>query len=84
MTEQQALLRKIQIADFALVELNEYLDTHPDCQNALASYREYLMLSRDLRSQYNMMYGPLVAADFDCDRTWAWIDDPWPWQNPAE
>lgn len=84
MTEQQALLKKIQICDFALVELNEYLDTHPNCQNALASFREYLMLSRELRNEYNMCYGPITAGDFECDRTWSWVDNPWPWQNCCE
>lgn len=84
MSEREALLKKIQICDFALVELNEYLDTHPDCQYALASYREHLCLSNELRQKYNNMYGPITARDFDCDRTWAWVENPWPWQNECD
>lgn len=77
-------MKKIQICDFALVELNEYLDTHPDCQYALASFKEHSNLSKELRKEYNMLYGPIVATDFDCDRTWSWVENPWPWQNECE
>ena len=40
MTEREKLLGRVRMYDFALVEVIEYLDCHPDCEAALNYYRE--------------------------------------------
>ena len=36
MCDKERLLRNLQMIDFALTEVNLYLDTHPHCPEALA------------------------------------------------
>lgn len=81
MNEQMMLMTKIKKYDFALRELNLYLDTHPDCRRALALFGKY----RDLRdaavAEYVKMYGPIVPEQNLDEQHWSWIDEPWPWER---
>ncbi len=81
MDERKMLFSRIQICDFVLYELNLYLDTHPDCQNALASYRKHQAMRKEAVEQYTAKYGPIRALDYNGGDHWNWIDDPWPWEN---
>ena len=46
---QQEMIKKLQEISFTLVELNLYLDTHPDCQQALTLYNTYAQQQKELR-----------------------------------
>ncbi|MFP4698030.1 MAG: spore coat protein CotJB [Eubacteriales bacterium] len=76
------LLREIQELEFAGVELNLYLDTHPDCEKALMDYN---MINRELlkkKRAYEMKYGPLSNfAEAPSQFPFAWVKEPWPWEN---
>ena len=80
MTEREILMKKLQSADFALLEANEFLDTHPNDQKAMAFYKKHLDIYNALKNEFVNKFGPISAKDFDCDRKWAWVDNPWPWQ----
>ena len=80
MTDRQAMLKKVQIYAFALYELNLFLNTHPNDQAALGYYRKYQQLYNQAKNMYTMKYGPLDATSYTPDKTWSWIDTPWPWQ----
>ena len=41
MNEKERCLRTVQSLEFALVELGLYLDSHPDCKEALAQYKNF-------------------------------------------
>ena len=75
-----ALRRRISAVDFALWELQLFLDTHPQCTEALQK-REQLMAERhQLISQYEAHFGPLVLTSRDVQGDcWSWTNDPWPW-----
>ena len=73
------LLRSIQIADFALIEANLFLDSHPDDANALAYYGKYKAMLDSLTEEYVEKYGPLTAKQYKGWDHWKWIDDPYPW-----
>lgn len=51
------LLRSIQIADFALIEANLFLDSHPDDANALQYYGKYKAILDSLTEEYVEKYG---------------------------
>lgn len=75
------LLFEIQSVDFVLVELNLYLDTHPDDANAINQFNLYSMKSRELKDQFEAQFGPL--QNFGNSYTgfpWSWAKSPWPWQ----
>lgn len=79
MTEREKMLRKLSAAEFAAHELHIYLDTHPDDTSAADALAIYEKQSGKLREEFEAKFGPLTAGD-DGNR-WAWIADPWPWNN---
>ena len=78
-TPRPNLLREIQQTQFALVEANEYLDTHPNDQEALAYFDRAQKKLRELLTEYEARYGKIETAEGGKMR-WAWVDQPWPWQ----
>lgn len=79
--QNMSLLRTIQELEFALLELNLYLDTHPEDQNALAVFNDLASRFVTARSDYEARYGPLVNFGHSGPTaSWVWIDEPWPWE----
>ena len=81
MTEQDKLLNTIRKYDFAMYELNLYLDTHRKCSDALAYFRKYKELREKAVSEYTEKFGPLMADKAAEGQTWSWTNGPWPWQE---
>lgn len=73
------MLDEIRSLSFAVVELAEYLDTHPDDRRALTLLKEYANKLHDLKEKYQMVYGPL-SFNFPCNK-WRWLEGPWPWER---
>ena len=67
---------------FAAYDLQLFLDTHPDCSDALADYVRTVQEAKRLEAQYEKMYGPLKASSAPGNTPFAWVADPWPWENP--
>ncbi len=79
---QKDLLRKLQEVQFAAIELNLYLDNHPDDPNALRDYNMFANESEKLRKLYEMHHGPLTNFGFAPSQyPFAWVNEPWPWEN---
>ena len=76
---RREMLMQIKEYDFALDELNLYLDTHPDDEKALCLHNKYARILKDLERDYQKVYGPLTA-NYPC-RKWRWIEEPWPWER---
>lgn len=81
MNDRRSLMRIIQKYDFALKELNLYLDTHPNCQRALAKYRKYLQLKNTAEDEFARKFGPINTEEVIDMNRWTWVDDPWPWER---
>ena len=77
--ERKEMLMQIQEYDFAINELSLYLDTHPNDRNAIYLHKDYCRIAKDLKNQYQRMYGPLTIY-YPCNK-WRWIDEPWPWER---
>lgn len=80
---RQELLRSIQVADFALVEANLFLDSHPDDENALRYYARYKEILERLTNEYVRRFGPLTARQYEGWDRWKWTDEPFPWSLDA-
>lgn len=78
------LLHRLQVCDFILVELNEYLDTHPDDQEALKSFEKHKNMREETAKNYTEHFGPITAKDSANMTRWAWIEEPWPWEMKAQ
>lgn len=76
--ERSALMKKIQSLSFAKVESELFLDTHPECRQALEYYKEVVKNLGDAIDEYSAKYGPILSADIEGDK-WTWTDGSWPW-----
>jgi len=83
MNERQRLLKLIQMYDFAIKDLNLYLDTHPGCAAALQYFHKYKELSAKAYDQYIKLYGPIIPKQVTSTEHWTWINSPWPWERSA-
>lgn len=81
MNERAMLMNKIKKYDFALKELNLYLDTHPNCRRALALFDKYCTIKKAAVEEYVSRFGPIVPEQNRNTEHWTWIDDPWPWER---
>ena len=79
MDEKDMLLRKIQMYDFCLNEINLYLDTHTTCPFGLEFYRKYRDLRKAAFDEYNMKFGPLTILNVTNTDKWTWATEDWPW-----
>lgn len=79
--EYYTLLRQLQEIDFVLVELNLYLDTHPDDPQALQQYNATAQQRAEIAYQFETRFGPLrhFGQSFS-EYPYRWVDSPWPWQ----
>ncbi len=84
MKEREKLLNTIRKYDFALYELNLYLDTHPKCNDALVYFKKYKELRDKAWNEFTEKYGPLTADQAAQGSQWNWTEGPWPWEEGAK
>lgn len=79
--ERDTLLRKIQELEFVALELNLYLNTHPDEKDPLEHFNRVSKELRQAINKYEECYGPLFNFGLSpiYGDKWTWKDDPWPW-----
>ncbi len=83
MSERSKLLKAVQQYSFAVLEASLFLDTHPDCSEALAYYNKYKKLCDEAKKSFEDKYGPLTAASDANNKSWQWVKAPWPWELSA-
>lgn len=76
-------LTELQALGFVLVELNLYLDTHPNDKEAFAMFQKYAALEEEGRKLYEAKYGPLTSAASASQGQYTWTHGPWPWEKEA-
>ena len=75
------MLHELQAVDFVLVELNLYLDTHPQDVQAIQQYNQFAQARAQMAAQFEAAYGPLLHFGHSYSQApWQWIEEPWPWQ----
>ncbi len=80
MNEQKNLLSRIATCDFVLTETALFLDTHPDCAEALAFYKKHLEMRKKAAEEYAEKFGMLRHEDYNGQNSWQWTEGPWPWE----
>lgn len=78
MDERNKLLMKLTACKFAQYELVLFLDTHPNCVEAMQALNMHRANAIKLKDEYECKYGPISNPKANGKR-WCWIDDPWPW-----
>ncbi len=79
---RKELLDWINIVSFAVDDVKLFLDTHPHNTDALEYFDEFQKQRMQALKEYAKYYGPLTI-DTTCTpaESWAWINEPWPWQE---
>ena len=74
------LLSRIDEIQFVCVELNLYLDTHPEDEAAQADYMSYSNELTSLIAAYERQYGPLLNFGHSDSGEGSWVYSKWPWE----
>ena len=74
------LLTRISEIQFVWVELNLYIDTHPDDADALSDYYHYSTMLKSLIESYEQQYGPLLGFGHSATQTGSWVCSEWPFE----
>ncbi len=81
MNEQAELLTYIDIFDFALIDLNLYLDVFPENAKMIELYNNLLQEKKMMMKKYEESYGPLTTNSEALNTVpWSWDNNPWPWE----
>ena len=78
-TPRQNMLALIDIYSFIVIDLNLYLDTHPNClktKGLLTTFKSELMKIKDY---YNTNFTQLTICDISPNGNY--IEGPWPWED---
>lgn len=80
---KKELLEQIQQLQFVVIELNLFLDTHPDNTTALRDYNTTVTKLKRVQNLYNRHYGMLTPINISRNG-WDWVESPWPWERNYE
>ena len=78
---QCELQNRISEVQFVCIELNLYLDTHPDDRDARNDYYAYSQLLDELITEYEREYGPLLGFGHSPTNVGCWVCSEWPWER---
>lgn len=77
---QKNMLKEVMAADFVVLDLILYMDTHPDDDNTYNLLLKKAKEAMELKTNYQTKYGPLMPA-FPAESYKLWVNQPWPWEN---
>lgn len=80
--ECKRLHRRLQELGFIAVELNLYLDTHPNDTRAITEYNRVSEELKKVSEEHNRTCGPHLGFGYSPNKgnTWLWAEQPWPWE----
>lgn len=82
--EQRKLLNWISMVSFSMVDITEYLDTHPRDAEAIDYFNHLSKLRAQAMKDYASAYGPLILDVYHPEDSWCWALQPWPWEGGME
>jgi len=83
MNERQMKLLAVQQAGFVMYDTALFLDTHPNCSQALEHYARARSDYNQAKSEYESAFGPLTMSSAGANGCWDWISTPMPWEREA-
>lgn len=78
---QKELFNFINQISFMLDDITLFLNTHPNCKEALDTYNRYKEMRHEAIKDYTKMYGPISKYYVNADNYWDWVNKPWPWEG---
>lgn len=83
-TDQETMLLNIQALDFAMKDINLYLDVHPNDSCMIRKFNEYLNNQNQLLNEYQQRFGPITLSISNRSLNnipWAWNNTRVPWER---
>ncbi len=78
--DEESLKYKIMAYEFAINDLNLYLDLHPEDDFIFKKFKDCIEKVLKMQDEYSKKYGPLMLT-YDTGNTYDWLKNPWPWDN---
>ena len=78
-TPREKSLLEIQKLDFAINDLNLYLDLNPFDKEAYSLFKKYVEECVRKKKEYSSIYGPLTIDNITDEYEWA--SGIWPWEE---
>lgn len=79
--DRKKLMTLITRTSFAIDDVKLFLDTHPNCKEALEYYKKTKKMRDEAVKEYTMTFGPISAYNVDVDCKWTWNEGPMPWEG---
>lgn len=79
-SERESMLEEIQSYNFAITDLNLYLDVNPNDTTAINLLNGYANTYKRLVKNFEEKHGPLNVEYDNKTNTWQWVQSPWPWE----
>ncbi len=86
LSEKEEALRKISAVDFAIHDIELFLDSHRENKKATELLKQYRKWREELVAEYEQKYGDFVTCvkDVKARTPWSWTNGPWPWEIEGE
>lgn len=78
--DREALMYQLMEYNFALNDLNLYLDLNRRDTYALGLYNKYLKIRDDIKEKYERIYGP-ICNNFASQNEFDYVKTMWPWEG---
>ena len=79
-SKKQHLMQQIAECEFILIDINLFLNTHPEDSRALDDYNCYAEQLAVLKDMYVKQYGPLENFGNSVSKgSWKWVRSDFPW-----
>ena len=78
---QQQMLEWVMMLTLCAIDMNLYLDTHPDDSDALDYLNQCSELLKSARRTYEASYGSFTVAGGTPFETFTWVETPMPWEG---
>lgn len=83
MTKREAMLKQLSTYQFAALDLQLFLDTHPNDSYTIEKMNMYKEKALKLQKEYEAQFGPLYKSETD-GNFWNWVNGPWPWETEED
>ncbi len=79
--KKEEMFTYLYMYEFALIDLNLYLDLHPEDKAIIELYGKYLTEYKKVLDECERNYGPITLYSYEnVNYPWNWIES-WPWEN---
>lgn len=71
----------ISKVSFAMDDTRLYLDTHPDCEEALEYFKKMQHIRHEAMREYTENHGPMYSYNIGSADSWEWNEGKMPWHS---